>query len=493
MSHVQFRARDERSRARSLARAAGAALALATACGASQSADRPVRHAETKASSANAASSTTPAASAALAGASPPAGPAVPAPEMAIAQLERALAEEATLSDILRLARARNPELGELEARVRAARAIAPAAGRLPDPEFEYQLWAQPLARPHALGEAGMHMFGLQQTFPAFGSLRAESEAAQARTGVAVATRRTREQDVALRVHQAYAEYYRAEREYRIHLEHAALAERSLELARAAYTAGSQTQEGVLRIAVELSRLHTGIAAIDRDRRTARALLNTLMARPAAAPLGPPAAPAPLDVDVRAERLERELVDRRPEIAAEKGAVRMRERELDAARASARFPNVMVGVQYMFMPPESERHNYGVTLSMTLPWLNPAHTDAVRAAEANLAAEQSALSSTELAAHYELYEATVRLGAARETLAIIERDLLPRAEQSYTSAEAAYRAGRADSLGIVDALRSLLDVRLEHERARSSLLVALADVERAAGQPISKRAGKESD
>jgi cobalt-zinc-cadmium efflux system outer membrane protein len=406
---------------------------------------------------------------------------------------ERALAEEATLPGILRLALAQNPELAEAGARARAARELAPAASRLPDPELEYQLWAQPLARPYALDQAEMHMVGLRQSFPAPGRLGAQSEAASARAAVALQASRAREQDLVARVRRAYAEYYRSDREYRIHLNHVRLAQQTLDVARAAYQGTRGSQQDVLRAAVELSRLHNDVATIDRDRRTAAALLNTLMARDPNAPLGPPAALDPSTMRIRIDQLERILPERRPEIAAAKSAIRVREKELAAASSSARWPSFMVGLQYMYMPLEAEPHNYGVMFSMSLPWLNPRYGEELRAAEATLAAERSALSSTRLAARYELYEAVQRLKAARESFQIIERDLLPQAQQSFESAEAAYRGGQGDSLGMLDALRSLLDVRLERERALALVDSALADTERAAGGPIASATHTEGE
>jgi outer membrane protein TolC len=138
----------------------------------------------------------------------------------------------------------------------------------------------------------------------------------------------------------------------------------------------------------------------------------------------------------------------------------------------------------MYMPPEADRHNYGVMFSMSLPWLNPKYGEQVRAAEATLAAERSALSNARYAARYELYEALERLKAARESLAVIERDLLPQAQLSFESAEATYRGGQSDSLGVLDALRSLFDIRLERERALALVDTAVADVERAAGAEV---------
>jgi outer membrane protein TolC len=232
-----------------------------------------------------------------------------------------------------------------------------------------------------------------------------------------------------------------------------------------------------------MSRLHNDVASVDGDRRTARALLNTLMARRVDMPFGPPAAIEPAKIEVRAQELER-LVDGRPEIAAALSAIRARESEVEAARASGRWPSFMLGVQYMYMPPMEDPHNYGVMFSMSLPWLNPRYGEEARAAEARVAAERQALSSSRNAARYELYAAAERLKAARESLAIVERDLLPQAEQSFESAQAVYRGGQTDSLALFDALRSLLDVRIERERVLVRVENALTDVERAIGRPI---------
>jgi outer membrane protein, heavy metal efflux system len=329
-----------------------------------------------------------------------------------------------------------------------------------------------------------MHMFGLRQSFPAPGSLGARGEAASAQAEVAAEARRAREQEIVARVRRAYAQYHRADREYRIYLDSVRLAQQALDVARASYQGGRGAQQDVLRAAVQLSRIHNDVVSIDRDRQTARALLNTLMARPAHAPLGPPAAIQRARIEIRVDQLTRWVNERRPEIAAAEKAIRARESELEAARVSGRWPNFMVGVQYMYMPAEMTPHNYGVALSMSLPWLNPRYGEEIRAAEARVAAERSALSSVRYAARYELEEAMERLKAARESFTIIERDLLPQAEQSFESAQAVYRGGQADSLALFDALRSLLDVRVERERALARVDTALADIERAVGGPI---------
>src|SRR5262245_5466939 len=124
------------------------------------------------------------------------------------------------------------------------------------------------------------------------------------------------------------------------------------------------------------------------------------MARAVDAPLEPPIA---FDAERGAARAARALQHPapRPEVATAESAIRARRHELDGARSSERWPSFMLGIQYMFMPMADEPHNYGVTVSVSLPWLNPRYGEEARAAEARVAAEQSALSSSRNAVRYE--------------------------------------------------------------------------------------------
>lgn len=402
--------------------------------------------------------------------------------------IERQLEREASLPLISALALRSNPELAAAAHRARALRAAAPAASRLPEPELAYQLWAQPLVAPLSLGRAQMHMLELRQAVPPPGSLGAKGAAALAEADMSAALERARALDVSTSVRRAFAEYHGAHREQHLHAEHLALADRVLDLAEAAYRAGQGTQRDVLRVLVERSRLHNDLAEIERDRATARAALNRLMARPADAPLGPPAPLAPpdarsLSTAASLEHLDRELAARRPEIAAATSAIRARQSEVDAAAASAHVPSFMLGLQYMYMPPEPDPHHYGFMLSMNVPWLSAKYGAELDAARERLAAEQSELAAARDGASFELREAAERVRAAQARLENIERDLLLRVQQSAELVQADYGAGRAAALDVLEASRLSLDVRIERERALVALELALADFDRAAGLP----------
>jgi outer membrane protein TolC len=401
----------------------------------------------------------------------PPAAGAAPSEESA-------LAAEASPDLIVRLALARNPDLKEEQARIAAARARTRQAARLPDPRLKYEQWGVPLRRPWGLDRADTVMIGLSQSFPAPGALGAQERMAAEDAESVAAGRETRRRDLRAQVRRAFADYYRSNRQARLHREHVDLTARLVDLARASYRAGQRGQQDVLRLSLELSRQHNDLIRIEQEERSAKALLNALMNRSLDAPLGPPAELTPAK-EVPAP--DGELEARRSEMAVARASVRRSEAALELARKEAHWPSFMVGADYWYMPMLEDSHGYGAMVSMSLPWLNPGRADAVRAAEESASAERYALESVRTAIRYEARDAAAKHQAARSTFTIIDSDLLPQAQRNFEAAQAGYSAGRGDAINLIDALRSYLEVRLDRVRALVQLETAAADLERAVG------------
>lgn len=394
---------------------------------------------------------------------------------------EAELARSARLETILRVALEQNRDVAENEARAHAAEARSAAASRLPDLEAKYEQWGVPLARPYALNEANTLMFGVRQTFPAWGTLDARGRAAAEDAGSAADTLRARRQEIAAQVRRTYAIYYRSDQELRLHLEHAGLTSRIVELAKLNQRTGHGTVQDVLRLELELTRVHTDVARIEREQRSSRALLNALMNRPADAPLGPP---EDLTVVPTADvaGLERGLDANRPEIDAAARAVRRSEALLDVARRSARYPQVMVGLDYWYMPMFPDfQHAYGAMVAINLPWLSGRRRDEEREAEQTVLAERRALEAAQVAVRYELRDAAARVDSAKQSFTIVDQDLLAQARKSLEATQAEYASGRGSAAAILDALRSYLQIRIERVRALAELASSQADLERAAG------------
>jgi outer membrane protein, heavy metal efflux system len=403
-------------------------------------------------------------------------------PALAADSLDR----EATLEAILKLALAQNPDLAEDRARVASARALTDQAGRLPDLQMKYEQWGVPLSSPLALRQANAVMLGLTQTLPAPGTRSARERVAAEEVVRSGATEQLRRRELRAQVRRAFAEYYRADRETELHRQHAELTAQLVELSRASYRAGKRSQQDVLRMNLELSRLHRDLAHIEQERISARALLNALMNRDTDAPLGPPA-----ELDAVADwglgsGGDPAIEAARTELAAAGASVRRSEAAVDLARRERLWPSVTVGADYMYMPLMEDPHAYGAMLMLNIPWLSPARADAVRAAEATLVADRHALTSVRNVIRYQVRDARARHAAARSTLAILDADLMPQAKRNFDAAYATYAAVQGDAIGLVDALRSYLDVRLDRIRALVHLTNTAADLARATGEKASR-------
>ena len=405
----------------------------------------------------------------------------------ALAADEQGLANEARLEPILRLAMARNRDIGAQSVRVHASTERVSAAGRLPDLELKYEQWGVPLSRPWALDQAETLMLGLRQTFPAPGSLDALSRVAGEDAEIELTNLRMQKLDVAQQVRRAYHEYLLATAEYAIHLEHAGITDRLVGLARANFRVGKASQQDVLKMGVEGTRLHTDLAALEQRKQSSAGLLNALMARSPDAPLGPPGELTPIEITASLADLEKTADASRPEIAGAEHTVRRGAARLDAAERTASWPSFMVGVDYWLRPAGEPTHAYGAMVSINLPWLNPQHRAEVRAQEQEVTAEKRTVDSVRISVRYQVYDAYARYDAALASFRIIDQALLPQARQSFEAAQSTYSAGGGDALGLLDALRSLLQVRLDHLRARVALGVSIGELERAVSADIERQ------
>jgi outer membrane protein TolC len=120
-------------------------------------------------------------------------------------------------------------------------------------------------------------------------------------------------------------------------------------------------------------------------------------------------------------------------------------------------------------------------VGINLPWLSGRHRDEEREAEETIVADRHALESTKNTVRYELRDAAARVDSARQSFTIIDQDLLAQARRSLEATQSAYAAGQGDAVGLLDALRSYLQVRIERVRALAELASSQADLERAAG------------
>lgn len=400
----------------------------------------------------------------------------VPALVVALSAAPAETSQTLSLVDATRAAMEHNPELAEASSGARAAEAGVRGAGALPEPMLSYQAWQQPWSRPLDPTATNMHMIGIRQSLPFPGQLGIAERAARSEAEARRDDVRARRLAVQAQVAHAYVAWWRAREELRIHLEHAKLAERTLAAVEARYGTGGGRQGDILRAQTDLHRLHADVEGIQEILRASEALLAAAMGTPDET-LPPPSPP---DMTLPASSSER------PELAAARARAERAETAARLADRARRAPELMVGFDYMLMPGMPDA--YSVMLQVGVPWFSSRRASEADRAAAEAQAARAAAAAAGNAARYERVEAQARAQAAKAQLAVLEDDVVPRADHTLQAMRASYASGEADLVTIIDAVSVLLDARLSAVRQRAALADAAADLRRALGIDLLEKA-----
>lgn len=392
-----------------------------------------------------------------------------------------------TIERAVGVALANNPGLRAAGHRVRSQELLAEAERKPAGPSLSLDLWQVPLARPYALHDSPMVMLALRQPIPPAGSLKRRAAARRHLADAESADRDVRAQALANAVRHAFIDYEAATARHQLHLEHRSVSDRILELAQARQ-AVSGTLLDIARAETEVARAHAAVATDETTIDAARTRLNSLLARPPLAPLGPPVPlpaettavdPADLITRARATRPEHRAAAARRDAAA---------MDLQAARREANLPAADVGLAFFPATRSMMTYNgYGVLVNLSLPWLSgqarkrrDAQAELVAAAEADL--EEAGLEiASEVAAALQTAQS-----AARRWV-VLRRSALPASQRARQVALSGYEVGRADLLAMLASEATYVDISVELIAAKSELDHALADLDRAGGLRIARR------
>lgn len=402
---------------------------------------------------------------------------------------QAALQEEApqrlTLDEAKERARAASPLLDAAREAVAAARGEERQAGAFPNPALVYT--HEETSRS---GDTSREDIALvQQRLEIAGQRGLREDAAQLRREAAEAQLAAAERKLDFEVSRAYARAVASERKA-AHAREAADA-----FARAREISAQRRQRGDVsgyedrRTALEAARYAALRAEAERERRTARAELASLLAAsPEAAPvlevpladaldLAPsPSALAPL----RATALEQHPAIRAAELArrAEDAEARLARRE--------RVPDPTVGLGYKreeMAGVSGSWDGFAAQVSVPLPVWDRGG-GAVAAAEAKARGGAAELRRVRRRVALEVERAWSDLRAASTQLEAIRPQLGAEAEAALTAARTAYREGEIALVEWLDAVRAYYEVESTYADLMADHFIRRAALERAVGEPL---------
>ena len=385
-----------------------------------------------------------------------------------------------TLAELISAARAQNPQIAMARARARAAGAMPAQAVAYDDPVVSWESWNFPDSGNVA--RADNNIFRLSQKIPFPGKRTLAGEVARHDADATDADASAVELDIVAAVKRAYWDLWMRHQRALVYERERSVVERYARLTEQKYALGDVPQPDVLRAQVEVTHAinRTGTEAIAIE--AARAELNALLSRAPDEPLGTPEDMTPSDVTEPLEALVDLAVAHRPEVAAQAAAIA---REQTGVRLAEKgyLPDFEVSVGRFVNHRTSD--GFGAMASMTIPLAYRSKYEAgVSVASARLATVEADRRRVLDAIRREVQQALLRVRTARLQRDILTTTHLPQAEQALHVTESAYQAGSVDFLALVDTIRMIESVHLEHVEAEGALGKAWADLERALGTEV---------
>jgi outer membrane protein TolC len=380
----------------------------------------------------------------------------------------------------------RNPEIAALESRVAAADFRSVSVRKLPDPRVELTAFVLP---PETRVGPQRAAARITQQLPGGGKRALAAKTEEFGVDALVSELETLRLRLVTETRTLAVELVYLDQAMRLLEDELITLERFEELARTRYASGVGLQMEAIKIHAEISRLETRRSELAARRAAVSADLNRLRDRPGL-PLPPLGTLATEPPQLSWPVLRETALAARPELAAADAAIRRSSAAVDLA-AKRGSPDFSIGLSYAWIDrrtdidvPDNGRDVLGLNGGLTIPIWSSAVAAEVEGATRTRIAAEATRRTTVGTIERQLEDLRGRIPELVRRLDLLENVLQIQTEQALASAEAAYVAGRVDALALLDAERTLVDVRLAAARGRADLAVALIALEGAIAAPL---------
>lgn len=393
----------------------------------------------------------------------------------------------ASVEGLLDYARA-NPEYAAMRYEADAATQRVYPAGAFPDPLFRMELQnitnAGSDASPSLLpSKVGSTKYTVLQPIPFWGKRDLKREVAEADAEQAQGRVAATWSELAANVKTAYARYYLVVHNEQLTREILDLLTRLERIALVRYESGLVPQQDVIRAQVERTTMRGELLMQESERAGVQAMLNSLLARKATAPLAAPERLRPVPPPVRLD--EDELVDRlrghNPQLFASNARIRSAEKTRELTYRN-RYPDFAVGVSPIQMG--SRIGEWELMVEVNIPLQQESRRRQESEAESMLSAARSQKEAAANRLIGELFENLAALKAAQRIELLTTTSLLPQSEATLEAALAGYETGKVDFATLLDAQRQIRKSKQDRLKAQAEAQARLAAIERLLGEDL---------
>lgn len=395
-----------------------------------------------------------------------------------------------TVEEYLRYAALHNAGLRSAFENWKAALQQVPQAEALPDPRFTYGYFIQEVETRVGPQE---NKFGLAQTFPWFGKIRARTDAAAAAANAAEKIYQAEKLKLFYNVKDAFYEYIYLKSAIDIAAQNLELLKHFEEVARIKYMAAIGTHPDIIRAQIELAALEDKLVSLEQLRRPVVANLNAVLNRPDDAPLPWPTKAKFQPIELERSQVIAAMKRKNPELTALDFEITAARSLITLAKKKA-YPDITFGIDYIqtgsaINPNASDSGKDPVIamISMNLPIWAESNKAAERQAKSHLAKTSARRVQKENDIISLLAKVIYRFEDSHRKIVLYRDVLVPKSREMLQVSEIAYLAAELDFLSLIDAQRKLLMYELLHERALTDNQQRLAEAQMLTGTEIGRQ------
>ncbi len=385
------------------------------------------------------------------------------------------------LDELIAEALQNNPQLRAARHQTSAAQTRVDQVTSWDAPQLGVEFFLTPIQSfPNPIKNGMETDYFLQQMFPFPGKLSSMGKAAEYNASMLDQGYKGLERKIIRELKSAYYEIYLVQRKIEINAENQDLMRRFVDIASKQYEVGMGKQPDILRAQTELSTLITDGLNLQKEKRVVESMINTILSRPANAPLG---YVPEIEANIPKwtfEQLRPLAVENRPEIQAMNFGIEMSKAELSASKREY-FPDLMVRVMYKDMA-MTKNDFWSTMLGITIPiapWTSGKVVSKVDENELNVKKAEEEYSNMKNMTLFEVQDALVRVQTNQNIVLLYKNTVIPQAAQTLQSTTAAYQTGKTEFLMLIDAYRMLLMSRLDYYMAVMNYMASQAQLEQA--------------
>jgi outer membrane protein TolC len=382
----------------------------------------------------------------------------------------------ATVESVLEAGRRLSPELRAAALATDAAAARTQSAGSLDDPML--RIMSDEVDRTSG-PRINKTYITLEQEFSLWGKRDLKHSAALAALDAARGQEKAARAELDESIKVAFARYYVAAQSQKINADVARVSEQMAKLATERYARGVGEQAEALSAEAEQTKASIEALRLKAQVRSAAARLNALLARPLGAAFSEPIALKSLpQTEPSTESLLKRVRSSNPSLLAQNAEVEGADVERRLA-ARAWYPDVTLGGGAIQRDDGPTGYTASIALRIPLQW--GAKAAGEREASAKLGAAQQRLAVMAATLQGDLEEALASLAGSQRAGDLYQDQLLPQLGAAANSALTSYSRGKGDLTAVLEAEHRQHEAYLELLQSELEAQTALASIERMIG------------